>query len=160
MITRYGEELLQSDWTIITSWMLRFKKLERSSSNLWTRAAFALIRLFQSTAWDVKIFRCPFRPMKNPSLWIKRLGEGWSRQSANMRRQMAWLSVAHKEHKSTDVWAHCRKAFFRYHHKTWAGCYSGTEMRCSLAVRTTGFPPGDPGSTPGSAKESFLPFSC
>ena len=50
------------------------------------------------------------------------------------------------------------KSIILYHHKTWAyRCY-GTEMRCSLAVRTTGFPPGDPGSTPGSAKESFFSF--
>ena len=31
----------------------------------------------------------------------------------------------------------------------------GNKMRCSIAVRTPGFPPGDPGSTPGSAKILF-----
>ena len=50
------------------------------------------------------------------------------------------------------------KSILPYYHKTWAHRCSGTEMRCSLAVRTTGFPPGDPGSTPGSAKESFSFF--
>ena len=50
------------------------------------------------------------------------------------------------------------KSILPYYHKTWAHRCSGTEMRCSLAVRTTGFPPGDPGSTPGSARESFSFF--